>query len=94
VKKRIVWADDIVWRRIGDEIAAVRDDGLSVNLMNKTAAHIWEMCNGDYDADEIVASLCERFDVSTEQARADVIDAITKMEEIGIVKLVEEVSSL
>jgi hypothetical protein len=94
VKNRIAWTDDIVWRRIGDEIAAIRDDGLSVNLMNKTAAHIWEMCNGENGADEIVASLCERFDVSAEEARADVIDVIRKMEEIGIVKHVEEVTSL
>jgi len=88
-EKRIIRADDIVWRRIGDDVVVIRDDGLAVHVLNKTAAHIWERCDGSYRPDEIVASLCERFDVGPEEARADVEQTLNKLAEIGILRFEE-----
>ena len=87
----IARAEDIIWRKIGDDIVVIRDDGLSVHVLNKTAGHIWEMCNGDCGPDEISASLCERFEVTFGEASADVKDIIGKMEETGLLKQAEEV---
>ena len=83
---RIVRAEDIIWREIDDEIVIIRDDGLKVHVLNKTAARIWEMCNGDIGPDEIADTLCERYDVSLEQASTDVRNIMAKMVEKGILE--------
>ena len=88
MKKRITRADDIIWRKIGEEIAVIimNDDGNQLHILNKTAAHIWEMCNGEYDADEIATNISERYDVTLDKARADVANTINKLEKLCILK--------
>ena len=88
---RVAWADSVIWRRIDDEVVIITDDGISLHKLNKTAAHIWEMCNGDHQLDEIAASLCERFDVSLEEAAADVLETTRQLEGIALLKRLEEV---
>lgn len=83
---RIMQAEDIIWREIDDEIVVIRDDGLRVLVLNKTAARIWEMCSGDLGPDEIAGKLCERYNVSLEQASADVRNVMAKMVELGLLK--------
>jgi hypothetical protein len=82
---KICRVEDIVWRRIGDDIVIIKADGLSMHTLNKTAAFIFEMCDGKSNIDEITSRLCERFEVSFEEAREDVretIGVLTKMEVI------------
>lgn len=83
---RIARAGDVIWREIEDEIVVLKEDGLSVHVLNKTAARIWEMCSGDFGLNEIAANLCERYDVSSEKASADVRNVTAKMVEIGLLK--------
>jgi hypothetical protein len=85
-ENRVTRADDIIWRKVENEIAILRSDGRAVHILNETAAHIWEMCNGDYKPDEIVASLCLHFDVSLAEARADVYDTLGRLEELNVLK--------
>lgn len=93
MKNHMVWADDIVWREIGEEIAVIEEDGVSVHILNKTAANIWKMCNGDYEIDEITTALCERFDVSPEEARTDILDTIEQLGSIGLLSPSRETST-
>ena len=88
IKNRITIAKDIIWRRIGDEIAVTifKDDVNALHILNKTAAHIWEMCSDNNDPDKITTSLCERFDVTVEEAKADVLDTIHKLVELNLLK--------
>jgi hypothetical protein len=84
---RITQAEDIIWREIDDDIVIIKDDGLKVHVLNKTAARIWEMCgSGEIGPDEIAAKLCERYDVSLEQASTDVRNVMARMMEIGLLK--------
>jgi hypothetical protein len=80
-------ADNVICREIDNEIVIIKDDGLTAHVLNKTAARIWEMCDGNLGPDEIADSLCERYDVSPEKASADVRDALAKMVEKGLLKL-------
>jgi hypothetical protein len=89
---QIARAEDIIWRRVEDETVVITDDGLSVHVLNKTATYIWELCDGSCGPDEITASLCERFDVSSEEANADVKDIIAKLEQMGLLKRAAEVT--
>jgi hypothetical protein len=79
--QRITRAADIIWRRIGDEVAVItlKDDGNLLHILNNTATHIWEMCSGNYETDEIATSLCKRFGITLEEAKADVLDIIHKL---------------
>ena len=91
MKNRITKAEDIIWRRIGDEIVVIKDDGLSMHVLNKTAAHIWELCDGTCRVDELAAGLCKRFDVTFERARIDVKEIIEKLVNINILTEAKEV---
>ena len=79
-------ADDIISRKIGDEVIIIKDDGLSIHVLNETAALIWEMCHGDNDASAITTRICEQFNVSFEEASADVEDLLVRLENLGILK--------
>ncbi|OGO22527.1 MAG: hypothetical protein A2144_02210 [Chloroflexi bacterium RBG_16_50_9] len=81
--------EDVVWRKIGDEIVVIKDDGLSVHVLNKTAALIWELCADTCTSDEIAAKICERFAVSPDEARGDVEVIVEQMGKIGLMKLCE-----
>jgi hypothetical protein len=85
---RMVQAKDIIWRRIGDEVVVIKDDGLATHVLNKTAALIWELCDGKRGINEIAAVLCERYDVSPEEARADIKETIENLIKVGIVKYI------
>jgi len=84
----MVQAENIIWRRIGDDVVIIKDDGLATHVLNKTAAYIWELCDGKRGIDEIAASLCERYDVSPEEARADARETIENLTKAGIIKYI------
>ncbi len=85
ITNRIAKAEDIIWRRIGDDIVVIKDDGQSTHVLNKTAALIWEMCDGNSGIDEIAAKLCERYEVSLDVARADTEEIIDTLTQSGII---------
>ena len=89
---QLVKTEDIIWRRIGDEVVIMKDDGLSVNVLNKTAAMIWELCSGSKTPDEIAQALCERFEVAFDEAIVDVRETITKLEKMGLLQINTQVS--
>jgi hypothetical protein len=77
-------ADNSIWREIDGKVAIIREDGMAIHVLNKTAAHIWKMCDGTLGPDEIAARLCERYDVSLERASADVNKALAGLMEKGL----------
>jgi hypothetical protein len=89
VTNKLSRVENFIWRKIGDDIVVIKEDGVSLYVLNKTAAHIWEMCNGDNEPDEIAASLSERFDVTPEEVSADVKDTISELEGLGLLARVE-----
>jgi hypothetical protein len=86
----VIQTDDVIWRRIEDEIVLIKDNGLSTHVLNKTAAFIWELCDGENGVDDIARRLCDRFDVSFEIARRDVRKLIDNLLEVGVLKAAGE----
>lgn len=84
--KHLAQSKDVIWRRIGDDIVIIREGELFSHVLNKTAAIIWEMCDGKSGIDEITAKLCERFDVSFEEAHTDVDTTIKVLTEANVLK--------
>ena len=81
-----VQKDKVIWRRIGDTIVVIKEDGLSSHTLNKTASFIWELCDGNLEINEIAEKLHERFDVSLKNAQNDVYNTIEELTMAGIVK--------
>jgi predicted deacylase len=79
---------DIIWHRLGDEIVAIKDDCLATHVLNKTAAFIWERCNGTRRIEEITHELCENFEVSPDVAHTDVTETIKVLKQKGMVNFV------
>ena len=75
-----------IWRRIGDTIVVIKEDGLSSHILNKTAAFIWELCDGNLDIDEITTRVYQRFEVSFNDAQADVHKIIKELLQAGIIE--------
>ena len=90
--QRVSRADNVIWRRIGDDIVVIKDDGGSTHVLNKTAAFIWESCDGGCSIDEIASQLCAHFDVSLEEAKADTTEIVEILTEAGIMNHTEESS--
>jgi hypothetical protein len=84
--KCVTQSKDVIWRRIGDDIVVIKEDGLSTHVLNKTAAFIWEMCDGKCGIDEIAVKLCEHFDVSYAEAHADVDATVKVLTNVSILK--------
>jgi len=91
-ENQVARAEDVIWREIDNEIAVIRDDGLAVYVLNKTAARIWKMCDGSLRPDEIAAKLCEEYDVSIDRASADVRNALTGMRAKGLLKRADDLT--
>ena len=86
--KRVAQSRDVIWRRIGDDIVVIKEDGLSTHVLNKMAAFIWEMCDGKCGIDEITSKICEHFDVSFEEAHADVNNIVKVLTKASILKYI------
>ena len=84
--KHIAQSKNVIWRRIGDDIVVIKDGGLSTHVLNKTAAFIWEMCDGKYGIDEITSKICEHYEVSFEEAHADVNETVKILTKASVLK--------
>ena len=89
----VIRAEDAIWRKIEDQVVIVEDDGCSVHVLNKTAAQIWEMCDGGVGVTDIASKICERFEVSPDEALADVEQTVSKLKDLGLLKMAGEAIS-
>ena len=82
----IVRNKNVVWRTIDDKIVIISAEALATYVLNKTAAYIWELCDGTKDPEGISADLGAHFDVLPEEADSDVRETIKKFEEMGLLE--------
>lgn len=55
--------------------------------LNETAAWLWKQAKamGDFSVEELAAKLCEEYDVSADDAKADVAAMIDEWQHVGVV---------
>ena len=75
---------DVIWRRVGDTVVVIKEDGLSSHVLNKTAAFIWELCDGNLNIGEIASRMHDSFEVNLEIAYADAETIIEELTQAGI----------
>ena len=56
--------------------------------LNETAAWLWKQAKamGDFSVEELAAKLCEEYDVSADDAQADVAAMIDEWQQVGVVE--------
>jgi len=74
----------VVSRRSDEELLLLDTDADKIHQLNPTAGFIWEkLTEGRSDA-QIAQMLCDAFDVSLDQARADVEATVRAFREQGL----------
>lgn len=86
-------AEDRPRRRRGVRMEAVEDgvvvqtaDGQSVHLLNRTAAFIWERCDGAHTVVMIASELAAETDEGVERVDADVGVALVDLRDMGLLE--------
>ncbi len=82
-----VRSDELVWRVIEDEIVILTSDGSEIHTLNKVGGAIWELADSTISFSDIVTQICDRFDVSLEMAREDVIEFAKELSEKNILHI-------
>ena len=77
----------VVWRDIAGEVVIVEEDGATVHMLNRTATFVWGLADGTRRMDDISKALCQRFDVTPEQAQADTELFCVQLVEAGLATL-------
>lgn len=82
---------EFVIRQVVDEVLAipVGNTALEFNgmiMLNAVSRIIWESLSTGATIDEIVTAVTDKFEVSAEEARADITEFIDKLREINIIE--------
>jgi len=81
--------DDYVWRDIGGEVVILNTEGTQVCLLNETAASVWTRCDGAHDLGAIARDIEREYDVSPNEALADVAALAAQLVEAGLAEWAE-----
>ena len=81
---------DIIWRKIDDNVVIVKEDGTELVTLNSTATYIWDKCDGKMNAEDIAAAIEEQFTASFEEIYNDVLAAMNRLEDMGLLKKADE----
>ena len=93
--KRYHIESGLVTRDIGGETIVVPVAGHVCDLeavytLNEAGSAIWRLLETKSSLEEIVAAICERYDVTPAEARRDAIELIASLEAAGLVHAVDE----
>lgn len=77
-------------RRLGDEMVLMSAHDSALFTLNEVAAIVWEAADGNTSLDAIVTRICTEFDVTTEQARADVEQLVSALTAQSILQLSDD----
>ena len=83
---------DVVSREIAGEqiLVPIRKktaDMAAIYVLNETGAHVWSLLDGVRSLSEVGAILAESYDVPSETVRADVVDLVGQLQELGMLRL-------
>ena len=71
---------------VGEGLGAVNFGKLLA--LNETAAWLWKQAQemGDFSIDALAAKLCEEYEVSADEAKADVATIIAEWQKVGVIE--------
>lgn len=63
----------VIGRNVEDEAVLVLPRAGQVKVLNEVGALIWQLCDGEHSIAQIVAAVCQEYDIEPEQAEADTL---------------------
>jgi hypothetical protein len=81
-------SDSFVYRDIAGEAVLVPIRSSTADLdnlyvLNDVASRIWELLDGQRSLEQIVGSICDEYDVCSEVAKADTVEFIEELGNLG-----------
>ncbi len=76
---------DVAWREVGGELFVISPDGFLHGVRSEAGLFIWLQIERGSPRSEIIADLCEQFDVAPEEARRDFDEFVGTMLSKGLV---------
>lgn len=83
----IIRNEGAVWRDISGEVVIAERDNSTIHVLNKTASLIWTLADGTKQMEDLAAAMCNRFDVTPEQAQAETEEFCKQLLGAGLVSL-------
>lgn len=77
---------DVRTEWLEDGMVVQTADGRAAHLLNRTAAHIWERCNGTRTVEAIAAQLAAETGADPARVQTDVSAAVADLREKGLVE--------
>ena len=87
VKGYPVRNDNIVWRNVAGEVVIAERDNSKLHVLNGTASLIWSMADGTKQIEDMVTAICNRFEVTPEQAWTDAEEFCDELLGAGLISL-------
>ncbi len=84
-----------IFLKRNEDVHGTNMDGESVLLnlstgryytLNSVGALIWDHCTGDRSIQDLLSLVCERFDVTWDQAKADLLELVTDLTQEGLIQ--------
>jgi hypothetical protein len=90
LQKKYRRSEDLVYRKIQDEtiLVPIKDnvgDMGSIYNLNEVGSFIWEQLDGEKTLLDITNMIVEEFEVSPEQAQADLREFVSQLKEINAI---------
>ena len=76
-------APQMAWQTVDGELVLLNIDGRELLGLNEVGARIWELADGEHDLAAIAAALTAEFEVSAEEATAEVERFVAELEAAG-----------
>jgi hypothetical protein len=85
---------DVVSREIAGEqiLVPIRKqaaDMAAIYVLNETGAHVWNLLDGVRPLSEVESILANDYDVPLETVRADVLELVGQLQDLGMLRLSE-----
>jgi PqqD family protein of HPr-rel-A system len=83
---RIVRSDEVTLTMTGDEALLVDQRSGSVHVINRTAARLWELCEGEPTETELVDAMASAYQVPADTLRSDVEEMVATFRNLGVIE--------
>ena len=77
-------SDTVRQEELDDELTLFDISSGTALALNRTAREIWSRADGQTALDDVVADLAARYQTAPEVIRADVVSALTALEDAGV----------
>lgn len=76
----------IPWQEFGEGLVVLQTPKALIHEFNSTAAWIWQNCDGTKSIQELSEGLCQKFEISKDEAINDVREFVFEMSKMELLK--------